>query len=380
MSNMKNLSYDFHEDEKLKNVKSSEYNYTFNKANGFFARWGKTLEDDPIFSPFGCEILDMEICAGECLGNCDFCYKCNGSNLPPNNMTLDTFKSIIQKVPNILTQIAFGITDIYANPDFFDIMKHSRKLDIIPNYTCHGLDVDKKAVELTAKYCGAVAISFLDKERTFGAIEDFTSAGMNQVNIHFMLSKETFDDALKLAKELTEDDRTKKLNAVVFLQYKSKGEQPDLYTPVKEATKYAKLIETYKQHKINIGFDSCSAPVYLQGAMLNEMNQKNEIKSEEEIASKMKRLATFVEPCESGLFSLYCNVDGLFYPCSFIEDEKGWEQGLELKSNFLKDIWYHPRMVEWRNTLLKTTENCNCLFQNNCRTCPIYDLVECKSK
>ena len=375
---MNTLSFDLHETEKLKVVKSPEYNYSFNKETGFFARWGKTLNDDPIFSPFGCEILDMEICAGECLGNCDFCYKCNGSNLPPNNMTLKTFKNIVQKIPRVLTQIAFGITDIYANPDFFEIMKHSAEQGIIPNYTCHGLDVDSNAVELTARYCGAVAISLLDKDMTFNAIENFTQAGMDQVNIHFMLSKETYDKALKLAEELKEDERTKNLNAVVFLQYKSKGEQPDLYSPLKEAKKYAQLIDTYSQHEINIGFDSCSAPVYLKGAKLNEINKHRGAKTAEEISLKLERLATFVEPCESGLFSLYCNVDGLFYPCSFVEDENGWEQGLELKDNFLKDIWYHERMVEWRNELLNTTENCDCQFKSNCRTCPIYDLVDCK--
>ncbi|MHA1483523.1 MAG: SPASM domain-containing protein, partial [Candidatus Heimdallarchaeaceae archaeon] len=119
-------------------------------------------------------------------------------------------------------------------------------------------------------------------------------------------------------------------------------------------------------------------PVYLQGARLNELSQKNETRSEKEISTKLKRLATFVEPCESGLFSLYCNVDGLFYPCSFVEDEKGWKKGLELKEDFLKDVWYHPRMVEWRKILLETTVNCECQFQTDCRTCPIYDLVECR--
>ncbi len=377
---MKHLAFDFFENDKFKGVKSPNYNYTFNKETGFFARWGKAINDDPLFSPFGCEILDIEVGVGECLGNCDFCYKCNGSNLPTTNMTLNTFKKTLQKIPKVLTQIAFGITDIYTNPDFFEIMKHSRKQGIIPNYTCHGLDIDRNAIELTAKYCGAVAVSLLDKDLTFKAIDEFTSAGMNQVNIHFMLSKETYDDALKLAEELKEDDRTKKLNAVVFLQYKSKGEQPDLYSPVKEAEKYSKLINSYNQHKINIGFDSCSAPVYLQGARLNELNKHNRTKSEKEINNKLKSLATFVEPCESGLFSLYCNVDGLFYPCSFVEEEKGWEEGLKLKEDFLKDIWYHPRMTEWRDVLLKTTEHCECQFQFNCRTCPIYDLVDCKTQ
>jgi hypothetical protein len=56
----------------LKVVKSPGYNYLFNVKNGFFARWGKTIEDDPDFSPLGPEILDFEI-STICNGGCSFC-------------------------------------------------------------------------------------------------------------------------------------------------------------------------------------------------------------------------------------------------------------------------------------------------------------------
>jgi len=57
-----------------KYCRSEDYNYNFDKETGFFARWGKTKEDDPDYSPFGPEILDLEISSGgDCLGNCPFC-------------------------------------------------------------------------------------------------------------------------------------------------------------------------------------------------------------------------------------------------------------------------------------------------------------------
>ena len=65
--------------DNFKRVRSEYYNYDFNKETGFFARWGKTFTDDPKLSPFGPEILDIEISVGECSGNCSFCYKLNVS-------------------------------------------------------------------------------------------------------------------------------------------------------------------------------------------------------------------------------------------------------------------------------------------------------------
>ena len=45
------------ETPKKKLICSKEYNYRFDKETGFFARWGKTKEEDPLFSPFGPEII-----------------------------------------------------------------------------------------------------------------------------------------------------------------------------------------------------------------------------------------------------------------------------------------------------------------------------------
>lgn len=35
----------------IKQVRTKDYNYNFDKENGYFERWGKTLKDDPQFSP-----------------------------------------------------------------------------------------------------------------------------------------------------------------------------------------------------------------------------------------------------------------------------------------------------------------------------------------
>ncbi len=58
---------------KKKIVSSENYNYIFDRETGFFARWGRTKDDDPIYSPFGPEILDIEI-SEICNMGCTFCF------------------------------------------------------------------------------------------------------------------------------------------------------------------------------------------------------------------------------------------------------------------------------------------------------------------
>jgi len=82
---------DIIENEKAKFLRSKDYNFNFDKVSGYFERWGKKVEDDPDYSLFGPEILDLEISTsvrpkdlhlydksrlvydGGCLGNCSFC-------------------------------------------------------------------------------------------------------------------------------------------------------------------------------------------------------------------------------------------------------------------------------------------------------------------
>ena len=339
-------------DRKL--LTSPNYNYVYIKDSGFFMRWGREIKDDPQFSPLGPEILDLEISSGgDCLGRCPFCYKNNGGAQDTCNMPFYHFKAIFDKMPKILTQIAFGIMNIYTNSAFFDMMKYAREHGVVPNYTCHGLDVDDNAAKKTAELCGAVAVSIVKKEKTFEAIKRFLENGMKQINVHYMLSEETYGRAFKILDEIAEDSELRKLNAVVFLQYKSKGRNTHKFHPVLDINKYEKLMRHCEERKIGYGFDSCSTPMFVET-----------LHTREDPTSQM--LKVFSEPCESGLFSAYINCMGRFFPCSFGENvEWNFYEGLDVLNceNFLKDIWFNPRLVDWRKKLM-----------NNNRECPIYDL------
>lgn len=360
--------YQIKEDFDKKSFKSSIYNYNFDKTNGFFMRWGENKNDDPLFSPFGPEILDLEISSGgDCLGNCRFCYKGNGGSQKTHNMTLDEFKVIFHKMPKTLTQIAFGIMNISTNPDFFSMMEYSNNHGIIPNYTCHGLDVNKEIADKTAKTCGAVAVSIVNKESSYNAVELFMNSGMNQVNIHRVLCEENYDETFSIIDDITKDSRLKNLNAIVFLQYKSKGKNTDDFHSIQSIEKYKRLIKYCEDNNVNYGLDSCSAPVFFSSVK----NHKNK-----------DVFKLIVEPCESGLFSSYINCHGDFFPCSFAEGENNWENGISVLDcdDFLKDVWYNSRISEWRNKLLKSSQGCDCEFSSLCRSCFLYNVNHCKQE
>jgi len=345
------------ENKACKIVKSPEYNFMFRKADGFFARWGKTQEDDPQFSPFGPEILDLEISSGQCSGNCRFCYKANGAGQNEVNMTFGQFKTVFDKMPKILTQIAFGICDCHSNPDFFKMCRYARENGVVPNYTTNGMDVTPVVAELTARLCGAVAVSIVNKERSYDAIKMFSDAierlgdkaTLKQINVHFMISVERLEKAIELVNDLATDPRLRKVNAVVWLQYKDKIGL-DTFHSVTDVEVYKKLIQHCESKGIGYGFDSCSAHLFIKSIQGRDN------------AAQLESLA---EPCESRLFSFYINCKGVAFPCSFCEEVSGWEEGVSVLDceDFVKDVWNHPKFQAWKEKLL-----------TNDRRCPVYNI------
>lgn len=342
--------------KRVKLCKSFDYNFYFDKETGFFARWGKTKKDDPIYAPAP-EIADIEIttkCEGVNGKVCSFCYKSNTPN--GKNMSFETFKKVFDKInrTKILTQIAFG-ADSHAtsNPDLWRMMEYCRENGVVPNITV--AQISNEIADKLAKYCGAVAVSrYDDKDVCYDTVKKLTDRGMGQINIHCMISSETYDNALETLRDRLTDPRLNKLNAIVFLSLKQKG-RGEKFTPLSQK-KFKEIVDFSLKNKIDIGFDSCSAFKFLK-SVENHENYENFLMSS--------------EPCESSAFSVYCSVDGEFFPCSFAENGE-FGRGLDIANcdNFLKDIWQHPKTIEFRNRLLDS-ENKNEL---KCRECILFNV------
>ena len=323
---------------KNKIVRTPFYNYLFNVKTGYFARWGKDKEDDPLFSPIGPEILDFEV-SEICHGNCEFCYKSNMAR--GSNTSFKTFKHIIDRMPSV-TQVAFGIGDIDGNPDLIKMFKYCREINIVPNITINGARMNDYYYNQLATLCGAVAVSRYEDNECFNAVCELTDRGLKQVNIHQLVSEETYEDCLRLAKLSLTDKRLKKLNAIVFLALKQKGRGESFHVLSQE--KFNKIINFCTENNISYGADSCGANKVLQAHIGTKEYDK---------------VKTYVEPCESGLFSAYVNVHGEFFPCSFSEHIGGID-GIDLNNDFdfLNDVWYAPNTIAWRKRLLKNKRNC----------------------
>jgi hypothetical protein len=338
-----------------KRVVGEDYNYVFDKNSGFFARWGKTKEDDPKFSPIGGEILDIEIttiCNGINGKLCQFCYKDNSPC--GKNMSFDTFKIIIDKMGKQLTQVAFGAdSQATSNPDLWKMANYCREIGIVPNITVANIS-DEIADKITS-VMGACAVSrYDDKNVCYDSIKKLTDRGMKQINCHFMISSNTYDSCIETLNDIKNDNRLAKLNAIVLLSLKKKGRGVKFTSLPQD--KYNKIVMFCLDNNINFGMDSCGAKKFLD-ATHNHPNYEN--------------FKIICEPCEATDFSQYIDVDGKYYPCSFCEGVEDWKNGIDVVNchDYLKDIWYNEKVIAFRNRLNNNCNNCH-----KARECPVYEV------
>ena len=334
----------FKETPRAKIVRSKNFNCNFDKKTGYTEVWGKTKEDDPSYAPFPL-IADFEI-STICYGKCKFCYKGNTPN--GQNMSLETFKKILDKLTPLLHQIAFGADSTgTANPEMWDIMDYCLEKGVVPNITL--ADISDEVADKLAARCGAVAVSVYDYDTCYNSIKKLTDRGMEQVNIHAFLSLQTYEKCLKVIDDMKNDPRLSKMNALVFLSLKKKGRATKGFDQLPQEM-FNTLVTKCRETGINYGFDSCGAHKAFEAHKHLE---------------NFENIKQAITPCESTRESSYVDVNGDFFPCSFSAGEKGWEEGIDVVNcdDFIKDVWNHPRVIEFRNNLLKN--NCNC---------PIYDI------
>ena len=361
----------FNKDTGEKRVISENYNYWFNSNNGEFARWGKTTDDDPKWGSL--EIFDLEVsevCQGipkspdQPASPCSWCYKSNTQ--VGRNMTFETFKGIFDKLPQTLTQIAFGVGDIWSNPDLVKMFEYCRENDhnpgVIPNLTTNGHGLTDEWVQTLVKHCGGVAVSvYSPKDVCYDAVQKLIAGGMTQVTVHQLVAEETFEKCKEVIMDAATDPRLKGLKAVLFLTLKPKGKRNKMNI-LKDVNKYRELIDLAMNNNVNIGFDSCSAPIFL-------MAMKDHPRFEE--------FSQMSESCESNRFSGYANVEGVYWHCSFTEDHPNWK-GIDLKKaeDFNKDVWMHPEVQRFREKLICQS---NDHIDKECYLCPVYSLYDEKT-
>jgi len=350
---------------KIKVLKSPSYNFFFDKRSGFFARWGATKEDDGDPNLGLPEILDFEVsakCSGVSINGkkaspCEFCYKSNNNR--GSYISTENFTKIIDKMPKSLTQCALGIGNI-DQPNLFELMDVLIDRDIVPNLTINGDRMTPKIYDNLAARCGAIAVSYYDKDLTFNSIYELaTVRKMSQINIHFFLSEETYEKGMKLIDDAKSDPRLKNLNAIVFLSAKLRGNAKKNNFHILHQEKYNKIALKALNSGINVGMDSCSA--------MKTLKAYKDLPNYDVIRDS-------IEPCESGVYSSYINKDGFYFPCSFAEGldhgEKvgDWTNGINVLEcgDFLKDIWFSEKTRKAANEVIRC-RNCS-------KSCSLFEI------
>lgn len=340
----------------FRKVESPDYHSIFDFRSGYFCRWGKTLSDDN--TPPVPEVLDLEVttsCTGVNGVLCPYCYK--GNTPVGRNMSFDEFKDIFDSLPRTLTQIAFSAdSTLKANPDVFKMLEYCRNNDhnyVVPSISVAQLDAET-ARKLYDAHAGCVGVSrYADKDVAYDTVKLLTDLSGSdewfwQINMHLVISDDTFEETMETLHDIVTDPRLAKLHSVVFLSLKQKGrgENSHLISPENFKT----IIEFSKKHLPMFGLDVCATP-----KLLNVWD------------CDQTRVCS--DPCDSGIYGFYINLDGEAFPCSFMENTPNWEQGVPVlgTTDFMGEVWNHSKFTNHRRALKAMQCSTN-------RLCPVWDI------
>lgn len=330
---------------------SRSYSSFFDKTTGTTIRFGKTVDDDPEACLLGPEIADIEIVSGKCPKingrNCAFCYKNNGGETA-NCMKLSEFKELLDFMPRNLTQIAFGITGVRTNPEFFDMMAYARASGVVPNYTTNGVDLDDEAIERTLDLCGRVAVSCYEgaKDLCYDTMRRVGEAAAKRgvrfpCNVHVVLSKATYGHVMDVLKDATEK-KIPNLGAIVVLRIKPVGRAAGMDCSI-PFEYYENIVKFCIGSNVPFGFDSCG------GAQVEKALK----------AAGREDLVYTVDRCESSRLSSYFNWKREYWSCSFCENNPSIMEAADpFKYPSFVSFWNSPELARLRFPACRECESC----------------------
>lgn len=339
---------------------SSEFNFmsSFDTETGHYIRTGILKEDeagvmiDTGFDPFMAEMPElidigvMGTCThgktGLCIQSGVKCYQ-SGLEVQKPNMTLENYKRIIDEVAPYVYQVALGGRgDVDEHENFEEILAYTHSKNIVPNFTTSGLGMTPEKAEICKKYCGAVAISWYRHQHTLNAIDMLLDAGV-KTNIHYVLSKNTIDEAVERLLGSFSEERWKNgfpvgINAVVFLLHKPVGlgtEDEMLSANDPKVQDFFKLIDGIRP-PFKIGFDSCTIP-----GIVNYTSKIDSI---------------YTDTCEGARWSMYITADMKALPCSFDQNMR-W--AFDIQEATVRDAWNSMQFEDFRSRLRDACPNCS---------------------
>ncbi len=334
---------------------SKDYNFVADGESGVTMRWGKTFNDDPYRAPIP-ELVDISI-SNHCTKGCTFCYR----DSIPNNvfMSLEDYEYVIKSMNDTkwgnVFQVALGGGEPLEHPNFIDILKITRRYNIVPNFTTNAMHITKEVAKEIKPLVGAVAVSFPNiKKIPKSKAQILINEGI-RTNIHFILDKKSIKQGIEILKG-EHNELLEGFNSIIFLTFKPMGRgDRELCLELNEDLEtFCKLIDQ-NNCSLNVGFDSCFMPMLMHFTNTN---------------------TDFIEPCECAFFSAYVDENLIVKPCSFANHSR---DNHSLRENDFGDIWNN----HWNSYRDSQTNTCKreCKNYSNCRGgCPYYEQINlCKT-
>lgn len=333
-----------------------DYHFLADPETGITFRWGKTLDDNPLFAPVP-ELADISI-SNRCTKGCSFCYK----DSTPNGklMTIQEYCQVLDSLCSpengTIFQIAVGGGEPLEHPDFLDIVNETAKRGIVLNFTTNGLLLTPDIFTTIRGKVGALAISAASMEELKRVIPLLDYSKGIKVNLHYILSNESIQEAIDIVKG-EYNDQLDGINAVVFLTYKPAGRGAE-NAVLRKGAQTDEFIKAIKTPKISckIGFDACFVPMLMRNHTVRK---------------------EMVDVCEGGFFSVYIDEYMRVSPCSF----SGGRDSYSLKEYSFYDIWL-DKLQPFREKVAKNTCQNECAVHNLCKgACPYYpQITNCYTK
>lgn len=352
------------QNRRYKHFRSELYNYAFDLRSGHFRRWGPGGKINPPWSPFGPEVLNIEISSGAgCPLTCAACYKKNKAGNTPTNMSFDLFKAIFDTFPCVIgqksgnriyftTQINFEITSINSNPDTWEILDYCREYGVIPNLTINGAELmDRETMMRVVDTCGIINVSInrTNFQNALDQIQAMTKYGAGRVNVYYILSNQTLDFLYdELLPAVKEEKRLGGLHSIIFQALKpvNRGQNFDV-CPKGE---YIRLLNYCLKKHIKFGYDTCSSSSFEAAIDFLDLS----LMEKASLKEKANR-------CEAGLYTGYIDVTGKYWYCSYGEgkDEAGGYVDVSKVTDFHKEVWMAEPIKKWRVKVIHNKRECS---------------------
>jgi sulfatase maturation enzyme AslB (radical SAM superfamily) len=321
---------------------AKNYKHIFNTSTGRFL-----VDSELTRSPFGPEILEIELTRNNCPHQCKFCYRMNNNSKPVINMTLEQFKKVIEKIPKTLCQVSLGVTTLTANPDLIPILQYLKTEKIPATITITGKELTDELLGDLVPLLNGISLSIYNVNQGIDILKRLLKTNIRQLTLHQIAAKETKYSIHELLNAITTNRLPINRIGLALLRPK----------PVNKATftqltwdEYSKILENALDNGFKVGFDQCSKP------FLSNFYDK--------------RVIDDMTDCECGNTLGFIDAECKFWHCGFSEIASIKNKGIDLLDNtidFTRDVWEEPNYIKYLKTV-------NSNKYKGCVKCPLFNL------